>query len=284
MKYLSYREIRKHGTFSFPVAWYYETPRTPRYLMPFHWHDEYEIIRVLRGSFPLSLDGKIYRICQGECIIIPSGVVHGGTPEDCIYECIVFNPALLNVSSSSHAVAPFLQRILDHTEAPSLTVCPADSPISSVSEKISQAITFKAPGYQLATQGYIYVLFSEMVRAGILVQVEQERKHPGEESVKAALDFIADHYMEQIRLKDIAALAGMNSNYFCGLFKSYTGQSPMAYLKYYRVECACEKLAASSITVAEAAWECGFRDVGYFTRCFRRQKGVTPSKYLKSHF
>ena len=90
--------------------------------------------------------------------------------------------------------------------------------------------------------------------------------------------------MEQIRLEDMASLAGMNPNYFCGLFKSFTGQSPLSYLNYYRIECASEMLAARDITIPEAAEQCGFRDVGYFTRCFKKQKGMTPSKYMKQSF
>lgn len=283
MRYLDYREVRKHGTFRFPVAWYTENPKTPRYLMTFHWHDEYEIVRVLKGTFPLSLDGYIYHVSKGECIIIPSGVIHGGTPENCYYECIVFDPSILSVNSN-HASAQLLQRIVDREELPELFVWPAGSAIASISDHLSETLTLRSPGYELAAQGYFYLLFSEMIRSEILVPAEKEKLNPSGKSVKKVLNYISDHYMEPIRLTDIAGLAGMNANYFCGLFKEFTGQSPMSYLNYYRIECACEMLAAGDITIPEAAWQCGFRDVGYFTRCFKKQKGITPSRYVKLSF
>jgi AraC-like DNA-binding protein len=283
MKYLDYRENRKHGSFRFPVAWYGENPRTPRYLMTFHWHKEYEIVRVLKGTFPLSLGGYLYHISAGECIIIPSGVIHGGTPQDCWYECVLFDPAILEVGSN-HISTPLLQRIISREEIPELFVWPAGSMIASIAGHLSEIMTSRPPGYELAAQGYFYLIFSELIRSEVLVPAEKEKLNPSGKSVKKVLDYISEHYVEQIRLEDMASLAGMNPNYFCGLFKSFTGQSPLSYLNYYRIECASEMLAARDITIPEAAEQCGFRDVGYFTRCFKKQKGMTPSKYMKQSF
>ena len=283
MRYLDYRETRKHGTFRFPVAWYHENPRTPRYLMTFHWHVEYEIVRVLKGSFPLSLDGYIYHVSAGECIIIPSGVIHGGTPEDCFYECILFDPSILTVGSS-HIIMPLLQKIIDRDVLPQLFVWPAGSMIASAAGHLSEVLTQRPQGYELAVQGYLFLILSELVRSEVLLPAAQEKLNPSGKSVKKVLDYISDHYMEPITLTDIADLAGMNANYFCGLFKDFTGQSPMAYLNYYRIECASEMLLSRSITIPDAAWQCGFRDTGYFTRCFKRQKGMTPSQFLKRSF
>ncbi len=283
MKYLDYRETRKHGTFRFPVAWYHENPRTPRYQMTFHWHAEYEIVRVLQGIFPLSLDGHIYNVSKGECIIIPSGVIHGGTPQECDYECILFDPAILSVNNS-HISSPVLQKITDREESPELFVWPARSAIAAIAGQLSQSLTRRPQGYELAVHGLFFLLFSELIRNEVLVPSDKNHVNPSDKCVRKVLDYISEHYMEPIRLSDVADLAGMNANYFCGLFKAFTGQSPMSYLNYYRVECACEMLATRNITIPDAAWQCGFRDVGYFTRCFKKQKGLTPSQYIKQSF
>ena len=51
MKYFDYKEQKQHGTFDFPIAFYHVTPEHPRYNMPYHWHTECEIIRILEGEF-----------------------------------------------------------------------------------------------------------------------------------------------------------------------------------------------------------------------------------------
>jgi AraC-like DNA-binding protein len=55
----------------------------------------------------------------------------------------------------------------------------------------------------------------------------------------------------------------------------------MDYLSYYRVERACHLLAATSVTVTETAYRCGFNDSSYFVKIFKKYKGTTPRQYRK---
>ncbi len=89
MNYSELHEYKKRGTFDFPIELYYVDENEPRYQMPLHWHLEYELILVLSGSFTLSLDGQIVELEKGDCAWIGDGVVHGGTPNNCVYECVV---------------------------------------------------------------------------------------------------------------------------------------------------------------------------------------------------
>ena len=70
MKYIDYKETRKQGTFNFPIALYHLTPQSPRYYMPYHWHTHYEIIRIISGSFQLTLDSKTQTYCEGDIIFV----------------------------------------------------------------------------------------------------------------------------------------------------------------------------------------------------------------------
>ena len=55
MKYIKYRETKEHGTFEFPMEFYHVGPAHPRYEMSYHWHIEYEIIRILKGEFLMTI-------------------------------------------------------------------------------------------------------------------------------------------------------------------------------------------------------------------------------------
>ena len=91
MRYTGYQENKSRGTFGFPIQLYYVDANHPQYEMPFHWHMECELILVLAGKFRLSVNGVSYTLEGGQSAFIPSEFIHGGTPENCIYECVVFD-------------------------------------------------------------------------------------------------------------------------------------------------------------------------------------------------
>ena len=99
MKYINYREEKKHGTFDFPMEFYHVGPTHPRYEMSYHWHIEYEIIRILKGEFLMTISEEEFLAREGEIIFVKGGLLHGGIPKNCLYECIVFNLDSLMTSS-----------------------------------------------------------------------------------------------------------------------------------------------------------------------------------------
>ncbi len=62
-----------------------------------------------------------------------------------------------------------------------------------------------------------------------------------------------------------------------------TMKTPFEYLNNYRVELAGEQLLGSDMTVAQIAGNCGFNDMSYFSKMFRRYMGDTPLNYRKKH-
>lgn len=56
MQYINYRENRRRGTADFPLEYYHVTASHPQYVMSFHWHVEFELIRILSGSLTVTID------------------------------------------------------------------------------------------------------------------------------------------------------------------------------------------------------------------------------------
>ena len=112
MHYLDLNEKKQHGTEDFPVEYYYVDPSHPQYHMPYHWHMEYEMIRIRKGTFLISLDQKEITACEGDILFIHDGVLHAGTPRDCIYECLVFD--LNTLKKVSNVCQTILRQITLH--------------------------------------------------------------------------------------------------------------------------------------------------------------------------
>jgi AraC family transcriptional regulator len=103
-------------------------------------------------------------------------------------------------------------------------------------------------------------------------------------SIKASLEFITDNLHCDIRLAEVASLAGLSAFHFARLFKSATGQSPYQYLLDQRLRRAKEFLRFRSLPIAEIGTQVGFPNHTNFARAFRRREGMTPTAWRQSHY
>ena len=71
---LNHNEDRPRGTYEFPFEFHHIDHTHPRYVMSYHWHVEYEIIRILEGSLTVTLDEKSFTAKAGDVIFVNSGV------------------------------------------------------------------------------------------------------------------------------------------------------------------------------------------------------------------
>ena len=66
------------------------------------------------------------------------------------------------------------------------------------------------------------------------------------------------------------------------IFKEYTGSSPVDYLNELRIDRACFEISVNRKNATEAAYATGFNDQSYFSKVFRKYRGISPTEYKKS--
>lgn len=278
MNYSLLHEDKKRGKFDFPIELYYVDASDPRYHMPLHWHLEYELILVLSGKFHLTIDGKQYLLESGDSAWISDGAIHGGEPENCVYECVVFDLAALlrDTPLCTRSAGEFLTHSSSYTGS-----LPKNSMSARLVDQIFEVMEKEQKGYEWVTIGLLWQLMGNMLERHIGEEAAYKQSRQQIAKLKAVLAYIRDHYDTQITLEELAKIAGMSPRYFCRAFRAMTGKTPIAYLNYYRVECAGEFLKRTDKTVTEIAISCGFNDMSYFSRQFKRCKNVTPLQYRK---
>ncbi len=278
MNYHALYENKRRGTFDFPIELYHVNQASPRYQMPLHWHLEYELIYILQGEFRLSLDGRPWAMGAGDCAWIGDGVVHGGVPANCVYQCVVFDLGTLlhDTPVCAQSAARFLA-----DETGCAGVFSRGGAQARLAGQLLRAIEQERPGYEWTTLGLMWQLMGSLVEAS----ARPPGPAPGRKQIlrlKNVLTYIRDQYKAPVTLEELAAVAGMAPKYFCRAFAQMTGKTPIAYLNYYRIEQASERLAFTQDPVTEIALGCGFNDVSHFSRTFSRYKGMPPTVYRKS--
>ena len=101
--------------------------------------------------------------------------------------------------------------------------------------------------------------------------------------IKIAVEYIEKNYAKQIALSDIARETKLSESHLSVLFKTETGINFLQYLNAVRITNATHLLLQTSMNVTEIASATGFPSPGYFTKMFRRFKGMTPTEYRNSH-
>ena len=82
MQYINYQESWQRGTADFPMEYHHVSPSHPQYVMSLHWHVEFELIRILKGTLHLTIDEEEFDALAGMFIFVPAGVLHEGMPDD----------------------------------------------------------------------------------------------------------------------------------------------------------------------------------------------------------
>lgn len=110
--------------------------------------------------------------------------------------------------------------------------------------------------------------------------VRNRIKTSSRQFVDHARKFIDEHYQnENLNLSMIAEGVYISPCYLSQVFKKVTGENVSEYLTRVRIEKAKKLLKDVSKKTYEIAYQVGFRDAHYFSSCFKKQVGISPSEY-----
>lgn len=115
---------------------------------------------------------------------------------------------------------------------------------------------------------------------GIEETVPSEMNAPGSNPlVKTALEYIMEHYAEEISLSGVAEMLGISVGYLSTLLNKELGSGFNDYVNQVRIDRACCYLEQNYLKNYEIAYKVGFRDEKYFSKVFKKIKGMSPKEY-----
>jgi len=101
-------------------------------------------------------------------------------------------------------------------------------------------------------------------------------------NVTMLIEWIEKSFAEKVTLSDMAAVVNVNQQYLCKIFKEFTGSTPVDYLNEVRIDHACFEMSVNRLNATEAAFNTGFNDLSYFSKVFRKYKGMSPTEFKKA--
>lgn len=133
-------------------------------------------------------------------------------------------------------------------------------------------------------------LIAAMVRAPLSDQellssqpllLADEARH--QTAMRVAVGFLLANFREEIRLGQLLEVTGMSKPTFSRQFKRHAGKTVSEFLQQVRIEAACDELIRTDRPVIEIALGCGFSQISFFNRVFRRSCLCNPTEYRDRH-
>lgn len=258
--------------------------------MPFEWHEPLEIFYVISGRGKYYIEDKVYIFEPGDLFVIGNHELHRSQLIDNeAFEVLVlmFDPQLtkiLQLEDGYNPLAIFYERSEDFSHQLKFS--------ESLNGKLKMCFELmmeeygRKDGFSLRKVGSLLQwLLVELNRAYANNKryslVESWSGIRFKEVTKQAMDYINDHYHEDIHLKPIAEHLSVNPSYLSREFKKNTGFTVMEFISFKRIWQAKELLLNTDTQVTEIAFQVGYNNVTHFHWTFKKMIGVSPNKYRK---
>jgi two-component system response regulator YesN len=117
------------------------------------------------------------------------------------------------------------------------------------------------------------------IRAYVSKDRYDSRKHV----VKKAVEYIMENYsMSDVTIDHVCSYLHISPTYFSTVFKKDTKLTFVNYLTQVRMEAAKELLRSTDLKTFEIAYKVGYSEPNYFSYCFKKNFGISPSEYRKA--
>ena len=252
-----------------------------------HWHDYFEFLYGLEGEYEVLTDHQRFRCHRGDFLMInasePHATIRGLKNSRLLviqFDLSVLYPPLAPVYEAKSAAALLqagitLQR---HTHLDD------DDPVHQILDAIHREYTKREPGYELAVKADIMRLFVCLLRKKLIVtDSEAHRRKKEMARLMPVLRYVEEHYAEKIDQKAAAGLIYVSVPWFCRQFQQTTGMCFTDYVQKVRVYEAEKLLLSTDWKVTRISDACGFGNVTYFNRIFKKISGLTPRQYREEN-
>ena len=221
-----------------------------------------ELIYHFNGKSTVRFNGKVLYVEENTIRFLPKGenkeyIVEKESPGECID---VFFDTNIPISN----------------EASIIKIC-ENTIIANFFKKIFAVWVSKNEGYYFECISLLYRILAEMQKQKYISKNQYN-------AIKPAIEYIEENFRgSKISVSYLANKCGISEDYLKKLFIKKFGMAPKKYIIQLKINHACDLLRAERYSITQVADLCGYEDVYYFSRQFKKYIGVTPSVFEKRY-
>ncbi len=249
---------------------------------PQHWHTAAEVIMPIENTYTAIINETEYILEPNDILIIPPGEIHSlKAPSTGSRVIIQFDGILLNNLNEFNSIFQMFRPcvVVTGDNMPDIHKEITTLIMDITSEYFSDMPFRLASSYALLIRLFTILGRKCINRSDTTITVKNRKQHEYIDRFLNVCQYINEHCTENIKIDDIANIAGFSKYHFTRLFKQIMNVTCYEYLVNQRITYAEELLMESEITIMQVAMKSGFSSLATFNRVFRAKNHCTPSEY-----
>lgn len=242
------------------------------------WHEILELKVVVSGSVTMMIDTETVTAAPGEVICINPFEVHSnvlvdnavGTYHLFMLDLDFFNAVGVDTLDLRSMLLDQQLRFRNLIKNPRA---------AEILLRLAEESTADDAYARLAMTGLLQEFFAVLLRQ----EIDADKQIPFindrirfYKAVEPAVVRLRDRYAEHFSGDELAGACNLNRHHFCRVFKRAMGMTPVQYQNECRLRIADILLKSGSMSISEIAAAVGFRDEAYFSRAYKKSRGIAP--------
>lgn len=246
-----------------------------------HWHEYVEFLWLREGHLTAVVQADTYELEPGDLLVINSGELHmtrfSGRNAYCPYVLIQLSSRRLGAYFPGKDGLRF--NTLIHREE-----IQRNPDIFEALKAMQELFEGNEEGYQLLFRARFFDFLYHMYKSYSTTALRRTENAASRDlnRVMDVVSWVQQHYREPLSLEDAAAHLSISKEYFCRIFKKYTGQTFLDYLCMTRTSRLYDQLQTSDLSIPDLMEQNGLTNYKTFLRTFHDLYGTTPQKMRRS--
>lgn len=270
---------------NFPIVIRAQEALQKGFFRPSHWHEHIEILFIAKGSIIVECNLNPIQAFDNDIIVVNSNELHKitGDMDNTIYYAIIFDTKFVLSNMLDACDVKYINPI-NQNDIIFNNKITGDAEMVSLLKNIISEYENKNNYFELAIKSYIYwllvLLLRQYTKADKSDRVCRYRAS-NLNKLNKLLVYIEENYEQSLTVKDLAHTFNTSCSSLQHLFKKSTGRTLLEYIISLRIYKAEQLLRTTDMSVTEIALSVGIEDVNYFSRLYKKHKGISPSSYRK---
>ena len=233
-----------------------------------HFHDEVEVMFVLKGRGRACCNGTYYEQPTGSILFVSPRMIHSydNRSDDFFAICVFVNMKRLNdLVNYSEELRP---------ENPVWLDSKMEHPIFQM---VHSVLNLQGQFHDKSVFFFISGLLNEVIKLYKFGRTSGQNT-----SLQKVLDFCQEHFHEPLSVRSVASELSLSEGHISHLFTYRIRQSFPDYVNALRLNEAVHLMQQEDKSLSDICARCGFNSIRTFNRAFLKQYGISPSQYRKN--